>query len=214
MNKYLLLIVMAVTSICGVTAQNANRSGFFMEAGVGGVVGDNVRTEIIITDNVVREKYLSGMAGDFGLGFRLRIHRHWAYELKAEGMIPFKDPMHALVGRFLPVGFRYTSVELWRNYSLYGHFNIGGAISVNGGKFNYTKFKYKDYEYLYPNCEIKTKHNSFFGVAYSVGIGINLTTHFYVEACYNGQSLFNCIGKKGKGTLNGGITGVIIGYRF
>ncbi|MBD5358235.1 MAG: hypothetical protein HDR88_14795 [Bacteroides sp.] len=215
MKKFLIFILLWVTAIGSGMAQNANRSGFFLEAGIGGLVGDNVRTSISTTDNVMSYKCLSGMAGDFGLGYRLRFKRHWAYEVKAEGTIPFQDPIHALIGRFLPIGFRYTSGELWRNYSLYTHFNLGGAISVNGGKIGHDNLSN---ETLYPNMsdnKIKGyRYKEGYGAAYSLGVGINITTHFYAEACWDGQVLFDCYGKNGRGTLNGGMVAFVIGYRF
>lgn len=212
-------------------AQNANRSGFFLEAGIGGMIGDSPRTSISVTNNVMSYKCISGTVGDFGLGVRLRVANHWAYEIKAEGQFPFKKPLQALVGRFLPVGFRYTSGELWRNYSIYAHVNFGGAITVNNGIIGRDNLKHSstsvidmikdDYHgsfVLFPNTPeteiIGYVGNEGYGVSYSAGVGVNLTNHLYIEACLNAQTLFNCYGQKGKGSITNGVAGCIIGYKF
>ncbi|MDE6548927.1 MAG: hypothetical protein K2L22_08015 [Muribaculaceae bacterium] len=211
MKRYVLLILVAILTSGIATAQNANRSGFFLEAGIGGLIGNTPRNSFSITDNVMYYKCLSGAAADFGLGARARMNNHWAYEFKAEATIPLNNPINALVGRCLPVGFRYTSPEIWRNYSLYTHFNVGGAIVVNGGiahsnevllpNLNYVKFGYVDGGERY-------------GAAYSLGLGINITTHFYVEAVFDGQAIFNSYGKNGLGTNVYGMVGCVVGYRF
>lgn len=212
MKRFVILLFSVLAAIVGLHAQNANRNGFFLELGIGGMVGDNIRTSITIDDNVVKAKGLSGASGDIGLGFRKKLGRHWAYELKAEGMFPFESLPYSIAGRLLPIGFRYTSVEVWRNYSLYFHFNAGGVISATTGEFP------NSWDSILVPGENKIEgfgERQGFGGAYSLGVGANLTTHFYAEACWNGQVLINCFGKNGKcSTLNGGTFGLIIGYRF
>ena len=213
MKKIFLFLVMAILSSGIAMAQNANRHGFFLELGIGGLVGDTPRSSISVTDNTVKYKCLSGGATDFGLGGRVRLGNHWAYEIKAEAQIPFANPIHSLVGRGLPIGFRYTSIEVWRNYSLYAHANVGGAIIVNRGMF------YGNYNSIFPNTgELKLKRNGHgeegYGISYSAGVGLNITTHIYAEACYNGQAMFDSFGKNGIGMNNFGIIAILFGYRF
>lgn len=210
MKKILLFVLVAIISTGIATAQNANRHGFFLELGIGGLVGNTPRSSILITDNVVKYKCLTGAAADFGFGGRFRIGSHWAYEVKAEALIPFENPIYSFVGRALPVGFRYTSNEIWRNYSLYAHANLGGAIIVNRGIYREWGITF------FPNTEeIKLKTDGAgYGIAYSAGLGVNLTTHLYAEACYNGQAMFNCFGKNGMGMNNFGIIAFLVGYRF
>ena len=208
MKKVLILLLLVILSVGVTKAQNANRNGFFLELGVGGLVGSTPRSSILVTDNIVKYKCLTGGASEVGLGARFRFANHWAYEIKAEAQFPFANPIHSLVGRVLPIGFRYTSVELYKNYSLYGHFNIGGAIVVNGGicdelpvNMNEDKLGYVDGGERY-------------GAAYSLGLGINITTHLYIEAVFDGQVIFNSYGKTGLNTNNYGMVGCVVGYRF
>ncbi|MDE7420574.1 MAG: hypothetical protein K2N35_10230 [Muribaculaceae bacterium] len=198
---------MAILSSGIAMAQNANRHGFFLELGIGGLVGDTPRSSIFTTDNVLKYKYLSGGSADFGLGGRVRFGNHWAYEIKAEAQFPFANPIHSLVGRALPIGFRYTSVEIYRNYSLYTHFNLGGAVTMNRGLCNSDQL-------LLPNMNEVSLDYVGFGAAYSLGVGVNITTHLYIEAVFNGQVILESYGKNGKGTNNYGMVGCVAGYRF
>lgn len=221
MKKILLIIFATIFSIGIVSAQNANRNGFFLELGVGGLVGNTPRSSLLITDNVVKYKCLSGAAADVGFGCRFRFKKHWAYEVKGEAQIPFANPIYSMTVRVLPVGFRYTSIELWRNYSLYAHANLGGSIIVNRGIYRTTRYSYGDYTctFFENTDEFKLKKvqgagDEGYGIAYSAGIGVNLTPHVYLEACYNGQAIFNSFGKNGIGTNNFGIIAFLVGYRF
>ncbi|MDE6480494.1 MAG: hypothetical protein K2L45_09505 [Muribaculaceae bacterium] len=211
MKRLYLLILIAVLTTGIAASQNANRSGFFLELGFGGLVGDTPRYSFSIAENVLSYRCLAGAAGDFGFGGRFRMGNHWAYELKAEVQLPLKNPINSMIGRVLPVGFRYTSVEIVRNYSLYAHLNIGGAITVNRGIIDTECI-------LLPNIG-ETKLGYFagaegYGVAYSIGVGANVTTHLYFESSFNGQAIFRSYGKNGLGTNNYGIVGLFVGYRF
>lgn len=210
---------MAFTAASTTFAQNANRSGFFLEAGVGGTVGSTPRSSFSTIDNVFTFKCRSGLMVDFGLGYRLRFSPHWAYEFKVNAQSNPSNIVNDFVGRALPVGFRYTSVEVWRNFSLYAHFNAGAAISATRGMIGNT-FGYNTY---YDNLmtegmkdfNIKGfKDSPGLGVSYSLGIGVNVTTHFYVEYCWDAQYMFACYGKNGKGNLHWGMSGIVLGYRF
>lgn len=212
MKKLILLWLVIIFTIGGLQAQNANRSGAFVELGVGGYVGSTPRSEIGIIDNQLMVKCLTGGAFSIGTGYRLKFSPHWAYEVKAEAQTAFNDPVNGLVGRFLPISFRYTSAELWRNYSLYGHINLGAAIAVQSGE-------YVDYHQseIPVNSYVKLKGywgEERLGPAYSLGVGVNLTTHLYVEGCFNGQVLISAWGKHSKGVLSYGTVGVAVGYRF
>lgn len=202
------------------TAQNANRHGFFLELGVGGIVGSTPRTGVSIVGNTVYSKCLSGAAADFGFGGRFRIKNHWAYEVKAEAQIPVNNPRYSLVGRIMPVGFRYTSSELWRNYSCYAHFNLGGALCVTRGNVTYNlrdNNAFVGNYFIDAPYEINIRNEGGeegWGISYSVGTGINLTTHLYLEANYSSQVMFNSYRKHGHEILNYGIVAGVVGYRF
>ena len=223
MKRNVLLLLLAILTFGIATAQNANRSGFFLEAGIGGMIGSTPRMSIEIVDNVVYNKFVYGTAADLGLGGRFRIGNHWAYEIKAEGMIPLCDPINAIVGRFLPIGFRYTSGELWKNYSIYAHVNIGGALTGLSGQFwKYYSYSTQIMHYydnegiIFPDAStIRLKSGVVSGGAsYSVGIGINLNQHLYLEGCFDAQFMFDCFGKYNSSILHFGAVSGVLGYRF
>lgn len=214
MKKMLLLLALAFMTALATFAQNANRSGFFLEAGVGATVGSTMRSSFSITDDVFTFKCRTGMTVDFGLGYRLRFSPHWAYEFKANAQSNPDNIVNDFVGRALVAGFRYTSVEVWRNFSLYGHFNVGGAIAANRGMIDYGTI-HGPLTNDMQNVKIKSFiGDEGFGAAYSLGIGVNVTTHFYVEYCWDAQYMFSCYGKNGKGNLHWGMSGIVLGYRF
>lgn len=211
MKKLLILFVMLTASTALSLAQNANRSGFFLEAGAGATVGSTPRVSYTLTNNDFTFKCASGLSVDFGLGYRLRTSSHWAYEFKANAQSVTSYLKDSFVARALPVGFRYTSVEIWRNFSLYCHFNIGAALATNNGKID----PYSDLDISGNDTPIEGfKDQLGCGPACSLGIGINLTTHFYMEYCWDSQAVFNTCGNDGKGMHHWGMSGLVIGYRF
>lgn len=211
MKKLLILFVMLTASTALSLAQNANRSGFFLEAGAGATVGSTPRVSYTLTNNDFTFKCASGLSVDFGLGYRLRTSSHWAYEFKANAQSVTSYLKDSFVARALPVGFRYTSVEIWRNFSLYCHFNIGGALAAGRGKIDPWSDLKPDAHYV----PVEGFDDDLgFGAACSLGLGINLTTHFYMEYCWDSQAIFGAYGKDGKGTYHWGMSGLVIGYRF
>ena len=224
MKRIFLLTLLAFLLSGIATAQNANRHGFFLEAGIGGMVGSTPRMSIEIVDNVVYNKCVYGTAVDLGLGGRFRIGNHWAYEVKAEGMIPLCDPINAIVGRFLPIGFRFTSGEVWKNYSVYAHANLGAALTGLSGEISRYNSSYstqivREYEndgIIIPDAStIRLKlGDARVGASYSVGLGVNLNQHLYLEGCFDAQVMFNCCRKSADSILHFGAPLCVVGYRF
>lgn len=210
MKRFFLLMLLTILLSGIASAQNANRNGFFLEAGIGGLIGNTPRMSIEIVDNIVYNKCVYGTAADLALGGRFRIGNHWAYEVKAEGMIPLCDPINAIVGRFLPIGFRYTSGELWKNYSIYAHANIGGALTGLSGEISTLK------DIIFPDAtSIRlNNHDVRGGASYSVGLGVNLNQHLYLEGCFNAQVMFDCFRKSNYSILHYGAPSFVVGYRF
>lgn len=208
MRKFAIFIALLLAIIGTGFAQNANRKGFFIEAGVGGMIGENPRTEVLLIDDVLQYRFAAGPALDFGLGGRFRISSHWSYEIKLEYIAPFSNMGNAFTLRALPLGVRYISNELTRNISLYSHINLGYALCAISGHY-------------FDNLQHYNKLNAFEsggdvgnGISLSIGLGVNITTHLYLEGFCNPQCLYQCFGINGDGTIFGGMAGVMIGYRF
>lgn len=201
MKRLFWFIVLLMANIFTICAQNSNRSGLFIEVGLGGVVGSTPTEREHEENGVIHLEGASGASFQIAIGGRVPIiNRHWAYEGKIEALSSFSNLDVSLVLRCLPLGLRYSSSEIWKNISLYGHFDLGAALSRNNGNH------YKE--------KIQGWMDGTGGLAYSLGLGLNLTPRIYLECSWNGQSLFNAKGKTREGTLTGGIMGVTLGYRL
>lgn len=193
------------------SAQNANRKGLFLEAGIGGLIGNTPRTTLSVNNNVVQYECLTGTALNLSCGRRSRINKHWTYELQCDFQIPFEKPSQNLILKILPLGFRYYSSEFFKNYSLYCHFNVGGAATFNSGVISYIR----DLNLNNPTEDVEHCDYSIGGgIAYLIGVGVNLTTRLYIEGRLSSQLIFNGFGKDGKGLLHYGMPAGVIGYRF
>lgn len=217
MNIRRLLAIVLFCALCVLTpstlkAQNANRSGFFLEAAVGGTIGDTPRVAATFSENHdFSFTYAGGTAWNFAFGQRFRTSNHFAYEVKAEVQSTVSNILPAAVCKFYPLGLRYTSPEVWRNFSIYATGSLGGAIGSAG---NYLKDVYYDS----PLISGQTKDIKFFdevsgGAAYSVGLGVNITSHFYAGFLWDGQFMFNQY-RFDKGNRNWGMVGFKLGYKF
>lgn len=166
MKKTLLLMMFAIVTMCGY-AQNANRSGIFLEIGAGGTIGDSPATEIhtslAVNDGKLIEavtiKRDTGIKFNIATGYRYAVSNNWAIEMKATG-VKYND----FVLKLMP-GARYTSKELFSNVSMYIAPNIG--ISYDFGA-------------EYDPC----------GLAFNLGVGLNLTERIYVGVNFEGQYYF------------------------
>lgn len=213
MNIRRLLAIVLFCALCVLSpatlkAQNANRSGFFIEAAVGGTIGETPRVAATFSENHdFSFTYAGGTAWNFAFGQRFRTSSHWAYELKAEVQSTVDHILPAAVGKFYPLGLRYTSPEVWRNFSIYVTGNLGGAIGTAGNEL-------KEWT-IYPGETQETKlfDDACGGAAYSFGVGLNITNHFYAGFVCDGQYMFSQYRYK-KSNLNWGMVGFKLGYKF
>ena len=177
MKKIMLsIVVMFMTSI-GVLAQNANRSGFFMEFGAGSFVVNPPIEKVTISykqtgtqapTSVTREElieYESDVKYSATIGYRLATSRHWAIEMKANCLFGKElfDEMFMIMG--MP-GVRYTSPELFRNISLYSSLHLGIGARLDKSDFIHQPVAYGgDFE-----------------------LGINLSNKFYIASFLSVQN--------------------------
>lgn len=214
MKSLIILWILLITSTGIIIAQNANRKGYVIEAGIGGVVGETPRQKISTKgiSHVLEIKGASSPAFYIGIGRRLPIiNYNWAYECKFDMQSSFDNLGASLVIRLLPLGFRYTSKEFQDNNSMFVHFNLGCEYNNNNGRDK--RFVESSVKNVDPPVEY-SDGKGLVGLAYSLGMGINVTSRFSVEACLNCQTIFNACGKNGIGNLIGGFLGVVGGYRF
>lgn len=200
MRKRLVLITLFVCAFFIVHAQNANRSGFFVEAGVGGVTGDRPVTNLDERDDVIesgefigenfvtikverKKKAFYGLGFNAAAGYRWHIARHFAADAKVkfnDATYRFKETSQIDV----MLGLRYMSHDFGGNKSIYANAGIGAGF--------------------FPD-------ESTFCLPYEVGAGINFSNHFYAGLIWDAQVSFADKFIYGK---NYGIIGIKAGFRF
>lgn len=127
----------AVLFCTALQAQNANRSGVFVELGAGLTAGDspNQAGEIVsefiptvdnkATLNLYRKvDKTSGVCANLGVGYRWATSLHFAFELKLQAMSHVSNFTETLAINLKP-GVRYTSREISGSTSLYANANVG-----------------------------------------------------------------------------------------
>lgn len=200
MKRIILLTVLAVLAMTGY-AQNANRSGFFVEASAGIFNYPYYSTKVNVTDNTLQNVFVtakeSTFSADFGLGYRFTTSKYFALEIKAKYIIrPYSDDY--LMVKIMP-GIRYTTPELSSNG------NISMYLAVNAGALLYDTDR--------------------FGVAYDLSVGFNITTRFYIGLVWSAQfCLVNYDDGDGddyfiyidelSSLKHCGMLGLTLGYRF
>lgn len=203
-----------ITGLGKAHAQNANRSGFFIEAGIGGTVGNTPRISATLTENY--DFYFTSAGGaswSIGFGQRFRTSRHFAYDIKAEVQSTIDCPVYNATVKFYPVGIRYISPEPWRNYSFYASACLGGALSSAHDQLPYNE---SYYEYILTPGEtlnFKLDGDESFGIAYSLEAGININNHLYGGIVWDAQYMFAQY-RYVRSNLNWGMVAFKIGYKF
>lgn len=210
MKKFLLIILVAIMGVSSAMSQNANRKGFFLEAAFGGVVGKTPNIGYSVDNYQLYAHTLYGPVFSLTFGPRFRISNHSAYECAIELQAPFNAITTQPTAKLYPISFRFTTSEIFRNFSLYGTVRVGGGIGFEGTGYGY--------ELTVPN--MPTEYFKFHsddvrgGPAVSLGLGANITTHFYLGVTFDMHYIFKqCRGLKYENCL-WGLLGARVGYRF
>lgn len=207
----LAVIIAGLTSGLTASAQNANRNGFFMEAGIGGLTGNTPRSAVALDGKNLMAYYASGADFNVYLGGRKRIGSNMAFDFRVGLQAPLSGLTTAPAVKGMP-GLRYTSNEIFGNMSIYGFAAVGYALG-----FSYNNLP----DQQLPDDGTKVSFNAFDdeltaanGVAYQLGVGMNLTTHFYAGFIWDAQYMFNQTRLEYKENIHWGMAGLQIGYRF
>lgn len=187
--KRLIIMIVAVAAVAlGTVAQNANRSGFFVELG-GGAIAGSPYVYFGKEDGAV----LKGFDASLGLGYRYALGRACAVEMKLQISAGINDNIDdSSVISFMP-GFRYTTRELFGNSSMYLGFNLGTCKF--GGDYDPSAFD----TYYYDNG------GEGWGFSYGLTAGLNITSSWYAGLFWDGNV---CSG------THWGVVGIRGGFRF
>lgn len=213
MNVRRLFAIVSFCALCVLSsgtlkAQNANNSGFFLEAAIGGTIGDTPRVAATFANNYdLSFTCAGGTAWNFAFGQRFRTSSHFAYEIKGEAQSTTSHVMPAMTFKLYPASIRYTSPEVWRNFSIYATGGVGAALGSSGDRLK------DDVLNLGESSGIRLFENACPGVAYTLGVGVNLTNHFYAGFVWDGQYMISQY-RIDKGNRNWGMVGFKLGYKF
>lgn len=220
MKKYILVITLLFAVAMAGYSQNANRSGFFLEAGAGFPIGTPPLKGIEWKNNTLMGYYPGGTEINFGFGYRRASSRCFAWEVKAEASTVSSSFRHSLVLAAMP-GIRYTTKELFGNTSLYFGLNVG---------FAYAPMMSDMWNGIYRDDEndLDLDDGNSLGAKLLLNVGVNITSSFYAglyfdynvmsdmiqgfssEDSYNYREYFSPVQSWG----SWGAVGLRLGYRF
>lgn len=198
--KYILSLFMVFCAFINVMAQNANRSGIFVEAGLGFGMG-SLPTIIgaELKDSELKVKKATGFGFDIATGYRYAYNKSSALELKLKYETLVKSVPATSAIKIMPGYKQFVSKALGGSY--FG-INAGVIISSKGStnRLGYVETA----GFLNPMSV---------GFAYEVELGKCLTSNQYVGLFWDYQYLKgNSI--KGYEKRDYGMLGLQYGYRF
>ncbi len=206
--KKLIIALLALVAFVGANAQNANRGGFFIEAGIGCTTGTSPRTALFMDGTSMMAKFAGGAAFDVQFGFRTKTSNHCAFDLRFGAMAPFNAVSSTPVFKLMP-GIRYTSTEIFGNMSIYATVAAGVGVSFSHdlpedpvpSDGSELKFGFGDGE-------------ACFGASYTIAVGLNITNHFYAGPVWDAQYMIHQTRMEHEQNLHWGMFGIQLGYRF
>lgn len=173
MKRIITMAVIALLSIVGAMAQNANRKGFFIELQGGAAIGDVVTADDYFYKYDISPikdlTYLKGgFAGSLDFGYRFRLSNMFAFEAKAGLWANFADFLTTWNVRIMP-GIRWTSKDFAGNMSAFLAYNVGVGFSAVESSDSYDHMT-TSLNYVIPS---------------ELGAGINVTPKFYIGLVWN-----------------------------
>jgi hypothetical protein len=163
MKKILLLFAVLIMTTNNLIAQNANRSGVFLELQGGAALGDVIQP--------VPNQYggmgfypiylKGGVVGSVDVGYRWATSSIFAIEAKVGLWSNFADFNNTYNLRIMP-GFRITTKEIYKNSSIFFSCNIGAGYAPSNN----------------------SRHDTFNATA-EISTGLNINKNIYVGLFVN-----------------------------
>ena len=221
-------MALLLTFATGALAQNANRSGFFIEGGVGLPVGSLPVKGTKWENNKLYLLRPSGPDVNIAIGYRRATSRVFAWELKAEASTMPSSFSNATVIALMP-GIRYTTKELFGNTSMYFGFDAGVAMGQLNDDYYYYEGRYNEITLNTPKeSDFSDGDFSSLGGKINLSVGFNISSSFYAGlywdfCCIANQYSFSIddeaydykgVSYKKDGNAVWGSAGVRLGVRF
>lgn len=186
MKKIFFLLIFLGVFLTDGYAQNANRSGFFMEAGTGFLIGNPPLQKLEWKDYTMKAYVPSGPDVNIALGYRRATSNVFAWEIKFEASGDPKAMVTTSVLAVMP-GIRYTTKEIFGNSSLFFGANLGVAMGTDQSIYDLYSFHVN--ETFEPDNRIFTS----IGGKLSLTVGLNITSKFYLGVYFDYNFISNQI---------------------
>ncbi len=212
MKKIFFLCLSVYCAIAGASAQNANRRGFFVEAAIGGSVGNTPLSGVSVENSDIIGHYAGGSVISFAFGPRFRTSTHTAFEFRIEAQSNASAIAQTVVFKAMP-GIRITTGELFGNVSMFINADVGFAVADSGIPAS------SELDRISADGSVArwTMFNALasIGVAYEIGLGLNISTHFYGGLVWDAQFMYKQIRDfNDYENLHYGMAGLRLGYCF
>lgn len=174
MKKLLLLLACTLMNVAGMLAQNANRSGFFVELQGGTAFGQVLYYETYKGESSQMPRLKGGAVGSFDVGYRYASSTHFAFGAKAGVWSDFADFKTTQI-RIMP-GIRWT-------FNDFGSKNMSAFISFDTGV----------------GLDLAIDADIPVFIPFELSAGLNFTQHFYgaivcnynvLASSYYGEELY------------------------
>lgn len=174
MKKLIILTLLLSGIFIKGFGQNANRSGLFIEAGAGFLVGTPPVSKLEWKNNQLNAIVPGGPDVNLAIGYRGATSKVFAWQIKGEVSADPSNGRSTFQVALMP-GIRYTTKELFGNISLYFGLDIGPVFTTDSyySSYNFSLDLNKD-----DNDRITDGFGSL-GAKFGLSAGFNITTSFY-----------------------------------
>lgn len=213
MKRIITLIVMAMVMMTGF-AQNANKSGLYLDFGAGYALGNLPVVDIAMEENVIKLDYPNSFGMVIDLGYRYTQWKQSAVEMKLQYLGDFKKISASSVVKIMPGYLHFFKIGNGR--LLYTDVNVGVAFGSKGLKDGYWK-EYDsvgiDSKFWQDPQSAGALNPSSIGIGYGLETGLVLGRIWSLSVAWDAQIL-NQYSSAGIGNRHWGIASVKFGVRL
>lgn len=208
MKKLFAFLMLILTAVGSVSAQNANRSGFFLEAGVGVPIGTTPTYKLKVENDVLVGYRAGGIGYEAALGYRYALSVPCAIEIMAQ-FSALSSNLDSTGAISVMPGFRYTTTEILGNMSLYFGVNAGLAL----GK-DYISYRSYNYSSQVISDDFYGDWAGSLGGTGQISFGLNITSSLSIGVAYQQYFMNDKLSGVEDKMLSWGTATLSLGYRF